>query len=255
MKVRTCIITGHGINADRELAAAFHAAGSAAESVHIGDLLEDPGRLDRFQIIGVPGGFSFGDHLGSGKVFGLLMKNSLKQPLTGFVDRGGLIIGICNGFQVLVKMGILPNIGGKWEPEASLIANDSGVFEDSWVTAEFPAESRCVWTRGLESRELPIRHGEGRFVAASPEIGRRIAAEGLIAVRYAGRNPNGSVDGIAGICDRSGRILGLMPHPEAFLTPEHHPRWTRSRAEGGGIGVTGLDIFRRGVDYVSAVLK
>ncbi len=255
MTVHSCIITGHGINADRELAAAFRLAGADTEPVHIGDLLEEPQRLDRFHIIGVPGGFSYGDHLGSGKVFGLLMKNSLKGPLAAFVDRGGLIIGICNGFQVLVKMGILPNIGGNWEPEASLIANDSGVFEDSWVEVEFPAESRCVWTRGLQRRELPIRHGEGRFVTASAEIRRRIAEEGLTAVRYAGRNPNGSEDGIAGICDLSGRVLGLMPHPEAFLTPENHPRWTRSRAAGTVISTTGLDLFRAGVDYAGAAFK
>ncbi|MBT3273157.1 MAG: phosphoribosylformylglycinamidine synthase subunit PurQ [Spirochaetales bacterium] len=240
-KVKTCIITGYGINADRELASAFKAAGSDAERVHINDLINNPVYLRSFQIVGFPGGFSFGDHLGSGLVFAGLFKRNLKSELSRFVTDGGLIIGVCNGFQVLVKMGVLPNLSGDWTPDVSLIHNQSGVFEDSWVKVACPHESRCVWTKGLSALDLPIRHGEGRFITGSPEIAQRLADDRLIAMTYETRNPNGSEDNIAGICDSTGRIIGLMPHPEAYLHRENHPEW-RSGIQGDGLG-----IFRNGV--------
>ena len=266
-----CVVTGYGINADEELALAFRMAGADARSVHAGDLVADPGLIGAFRILALPGGFSFGDHLGSGKVLAHLFRRTLRPALEGFVASGGLVIGICNGFQVLVKMGLLPNLSSRWEPEVSLVHNESGVFEDRWVRVVFDPASPCVWTRGLSAMDVPVRHGEGRFVAADDRVLAELDAAHLAAARYAPRdggagpaaypdNPNGSTDGIAGITDRTGRIFGLMPHPEAFLFPENHPEWTRGQGlprQGGptrGHGLPphgraggGLAIFQRGV--------
>ena len=245
--VRTCILTGYGINADYELAEAFESSGAVAERVHVGDLIRDPTRLDRYSIAAFPGGFSFGDHLGSGLALAHVVKQFLRPALEELIERGGLIIGICNGFQVLVKCGLLPNLEGGWRPEVSLIHNDSGVFEDSWVTVRFEPSSPCVWTEGLDTMDLPIRHGEGRFVAGNPEVRSILQEESLIALRYAGRNPNGSEMDAAGITDRTGRILGLMPHPEAAIYPEQHAMWTRERRKCDPESDSGLSIFRNGV--------
>jgi phosphoribosylformylglycinamidine synthase I len=254
--VKTCIITGYGINADVELADAFRLAGSDATRIHINDLTESPALLETYQIIAFPGGFSFGDHLGSGKVFGNLFKKRLKDTLDSLVAKGRLVVGICNGFQVLVKMGILPNLEGTWDQDVSLIHNDSGKFEDRWVKCSFEASSPCVWTKGLAFMEMPVRHGEGKFVIKSKQVEKTLEKEKLCAVFYASKtdsrvaypdNPNGSERDIAGICDRTGRVFGLMPHPEAFIYPEQHPRWKRARiAEGSG-----LAIFKNAVRYFS----
>jgi phosphoribosylformylglycinamidine (FGAM) synthase-like amidotransferase family enzyme len=234
-----CVVTGYGINADEELALAFRMAGAVARRVHAGDLVADPGMLRRFDILALPGGFSFGDHLGSGKVLAHLLRRALRPAIEEFVVSGGLLIGICNGFQVLVKMGLLPNLAARWEPEVSLVHNASGVFEDRWVRLAFDPASPCVWTRGIAAMDVPVRHGEGRFVTADDRVLAELHAAHLAAARYVPRdgsagaaaypdNPNGSVDGIAGITDRTGRVFGLMPHPEAFLFCENHPEWTRS---------------------------
>ena len=245
MSVNTCVITGFGINADNELVRAFGEAGSRAERVHIQDLIQEPARLANYRILAFPGGFSFGDHLGSGLVFAHLFRQHLKPELEAFVADGNLIIGICNGFQVLVKMGVLPNFSGDWKPEVTLIHNDTGVFENSWLTMEFNTACPSVWTKGLSRMDMPIRHGEGRFYTADPAVLERLERENLVALRYSGRNPNGSANGIAGISDPTGRILGLMPHPEGFLFPENHPRWNREEIEKG----EGLLLFANGVEY------
>jgi phosphoribosylformylglycinamidine synthase len=231
-----CVITGYGINADCELAEAFEQVGAQAQRVHLGDLIADPGMLGDYHVLAFPGGFSFGDHLGSGKVFAALFKRHLRGAVDRFVASRGLVIGICNGFQVLVKMGVLPNLDGTWEPAVSLVHNDAGVFEDSWVRVRFQSECHCLWTRGLGEMDLPIRNGEGRFVVRSPRVLRALQEQRLIAVQYADRNPNGSVLDIAGISDVTGRILGLMPHPEAFRYPQNHPKWPNGRiAEAEGL--------------------
>ena len=254
-EIKTCVVTGYGINADIELVEAFRLAGSHAERVHINDLIENPKFLDSYRIVAFPGGFSFGDHIGSGKVFANLFKRRLKIALSDFFDRGNLVIGICNGFQVLVKMGILPNLEGGWDQEVSLIHNDSGKFEDRWVTCGFESGSPCVWTKGLDNMELPIRHGEGKFIILSEDVEKSVLDGKLVAVFYKPRstadcsypdNPNGSSHNIAGICDASGRIFGLMPHPEAFIFPEHHPRWTREKIEEA----SGRRIFINAVEYL-----
>jgi phosphoribosylformylglycinamidine synthase len=234
--VRVCVITGFGINADEELALAFGSAGAIAERVHVRDLIDAPRLLSSYGILAFPGGFSFGDHLGSGKVFATLFRRNLGAAMADFVAAGGLAIGICNGFQVLVKMGALPNLSGTGAQEVSLIHNDSGRFEDRWVKVRFEPECRCAWTRGLSEMDLPVRHGEGKFVTRSREVLDALEAGNLVALRYAAReggnpvypdDPNGSEGHIAGICDPTGRVFGLMPHPEAFLYEENHPEWNR----------------------------
>ena len=251
-----CVITGFGINADEELALAFEMAGAGARRVHVTDLIAEPSLLAEFRILAFPGGFSFGDHLGSGKVFATLFRRKLGQGFADFVAAGGLVIGICNGFQVLVKMGVLPNLAGEAGQEVSLIHNDSGRYEDRWVRVRFEEGSRCAWTRGLREMDLPVRHGEGHFITPSPEILSELHARGLVALRYASvsggephypEDPNGSDGHVAGICDPTGRVFGLMPHPEAFIHPENHPDWTsRAFTEGEG-----LRIFVNGVRAAS----
>jgi len=244
--VRAGIITGFGINADEELVQAFRMAGAETDLCHISDVIEEPGSIHKYHILGFAGGFSFGDHIGSGLVFAHLCRQHLKQELSRFISEGRIVIGICNGFQVLVKMGMLPNLREDWTQEVSLIHNDSGVFEDSWVSVECSSRSPCIWTRGISRIELPIRHGEGRFICGDSAIRKSLQDEGLIALTYADRNPNGSELGIAGITDRTGLILGLMPHPEAFLVPQNHPRWLRECPPSG----EGLKFFQNGVNYI-----
>lgn len=242
MEPKAIVIGGYGINADAELAEAFRLAGARTERLHIADLVADPGSIEDARILAFPGGFSFGDHLGSGQVLALLCRRTLRPALERFVAEGGLVIGVCNGFQALVRMGILPNRDGAWSRGASLIHNESGRFVDGWFPVAFAKESRCVWTRGLEERLLPVRHGEGRFVARDDAALDAIEREGLVAAKYSGENPNGSERAIAGICDPSGRVFGLMPHPEAFLYRENHPGRRRALREEPGIG-----LFENGV--------
>ena len=263
--VKTCVITGYGINADLELCTAFERAGADVYRIHIRDLIENSEQIAGYDILAFPGGFSFGDHMGSGVVFANLFKRNLKIALDEFLSSGKLVIGICNGFQVLVKMGFLPNISGKWKQEVSLIHNDSGKFEDRWVRVRFNRKSPCVWTKNIEEMDLPVRHGEGKFIAMSDDVLSNLVQSEYVALRYTSRkceqgensesetsevgypeNPNGSEDNIAGICDPSGRVLGLMPHPEAFVIGETHPSWTRSKPIEGA----GLALFRNGVEYM-----
>ncbi|MDR1931547.1 MAG: phosphoribosylformylglycinamidine synthase subunit PurQ [Spirochaetales bacterium] len=243
--MRTLIITGYGINADRELAEAFRLADGNPEPIHLADILENPGRLASCGILAFPGGFSFGDHLGSGKVLAYLVKSRLKEELEAFVRDGKLILGICNGFQVLVKMGILPNSNRDFTQEVSLIHNDSGLFTDRWVPVRYNGKNPSPWIKNLTPTRYPIRHGEGRFITASPEVAQKIADNNLAALYYDGINPNGSESDIAGITDETGRILGMMPHPEAYLFPENHPQWTT----GGVKDATGRKLFENAVAY------
>ncbi len=256
-RVKACVVTGFGINADEELALAFQKAGAHAVRAHARDLMDSPERLGDFGILAFPGGFSFGDHLGSGKVFAALFRRGLGTALETFVSRGGLVIGVCNGFQALVKMGFLPDLRGTHAQEVSLIHNDSGRFEDRWVRVGFQPSCPCLWTRGLPDMDLPVRHGEGKLVVESPKVLEELESRNLVALRYLARDktaradgtvgypedPNGSVNHIAGICDPTGRVFGLMPHPEAFLFPENHPEWSALRISEGA----GLAIFRNGV--------
>ena len=249
MDITAIVVTGYGFNADAELAEAFRLAGARSIRAHLSDLLADPASLDAAGILAFPGGFSFGDHLGSGQLVALLCRRSLRERLEAFVARGGLVIGICNGFQVLTRIGMLPNRSGAWEREASLVRNASGRFHDAWVKVRFEPGCRSPWTRGLPDRMLPVRHGEGRFVTKAahgkrePKALDAIEADRLVALRYdPAEDPNGSENHIAGICDPSGRVIGFMPHPEAFLFRENHPLRRRGTADRPG-----LDLFENGV--------
>jgi phosphoribosylformylglycinamidine synthase subunit PurQ / glutaminase len=240
---KAIVLSGYGFNADAELAEALRLAGSAPQRLHIADLAADPTRLEGARILAFPGGFSFGDHLGSGQVVALMCRRSLRPAIERFIADGGLAIGVCNGFQALVRMGVLPNRDGGWGREAALIQNESGRFVDGWYPVSFEPESRCVWTKGLASRLLPVRHGEGRFIARDDATLDALEREGLVAARYVSApGPNGSERGIAGVCDPSGRVLGLMPHPEAFLLRENHPGRRRGSSEQPGI-----ELFANGV--------
>ena len=244
--VKAVVLTGYGINCDYETTRALELAGAEPERVHISSLVSKS--LESYQILVVPGGFSFGDDIAAGKMLANKMKHVAGRQIEKFITDGKLVIGICNGFQALVKYALLPEVG---EQKVTLTFNGSGRFEDRWVPLK-PVGDKCVWTRGIEELYLPVRHGEGKLVAP-PEVLKDIEGRGLVALRYGGSgypdNPNGSLNDIAGLCDPSGRVFGLMPHPEAYLHRTNHPRWTR-----GESGTLGLEVFRNAVDYAEAEL-
>ncbi|HEY3242367.1 MAG TPA: phosphoribosylformylglycinamidine synthase I [Phycisphaerae bacterium] len=252
--LNVCVIRAAGINCDRETVHAWRVAGAEAQLVHVRELMEDPQRLEQFQVVTIPGGFSYGDDLGAGKILAEQLHLRLEDALRGVVDRDGLLIGICNGFQVLVKAGLLP--GGDWgRARVSIVANESARFEDRWVRM-VPASSRCVIVAGISSLQMPVAHGEGRVVTADGEAAERLRRDDCIALRYVGAggespagypaNPSGSLDDIAALTDATGRVFGLMPHPERHIDRTQHPLWTR-RAPGAE--PDGLRIFRNAVEY------
>ncbi len=221
MKPRVLVLVGLGINADLELTEAFRRVGGSPERIHCLDLFRDPSLLDHYHLLALPGGFSFGDHLGSGLVLAHMIRAKLRANLNGFVDRGRPIIGICNGFQVLVKSGLIPNGDGSWTPRVSLVHNTTGRFVDRWVRLATNVQNTSPWLVGLGELDVPIRHGEGCFVFG--DAASRVALARQVAFSYTGNNPNGSEDAIAGMTDRTGRVLGMMPHPEAYLDGLSHP--------------------------------
>ncbi|MFW5801823.1 MAG: phosphoribosylformylglycinamidine synthase subunit PurQ [Spirochaeta sp.] len=245
--VKVAVLYGHGINADRELGTAFETAGGTVTRLTVKRLVENPDILKEYQILALPGGFSFGDHLGSGLVLAQWIRTHVRPAIDELISRGGLVLGICNGFQVLVKMGLLPNLAGDWQPEVSLVHNDTGTFINTWVPVVWNGLSSSPWLKNLPAMMLPIRHGEGRFIVQNAEVLRRIS-DSYTALRYR-ENPNGSMDDIAGIVDVTGQVLGLMPHPEAFIRMTQHPQWQRLQRAGADVGIfpTGLDLFRNGI--------
>ncbi len=238
MKPRVCVLRTDGTNCDRELAYSFNLVGGDAEIVHINSFLrEDPIKrrrisLEEYHILAIPGGFSHGDYISAGKVFAKSLEDELGEQVQGFIDDGKLIIGICNGFQVLVKSGFLPMTSGKKEEQTTTLTyNSHSRFECRWVNLVSPP-NKCVWTRGVDYIPLPVAHGEGMFVASEETI-KELFEQGLVVYQYADKNgkptmsfpenPNGSLDAIAGICDPTGRIFGLMPHPERYNHENNHP--------------------------------
>lgn len=230
-KVRTLMLRAPGTNCDTETVFAFEQAGSEVNTVHINELIYKDQRLTDYRIMVIPGGFTYGDDIAAGKVLANELKVKLGEDVRHFIDDGGLILGICNGFQVLVKAGFLPNLQGTESQELSLAPNDSGRFECRWVYLVVNTESPCIFTKGIEIMYLSVAHGEGKLVCPAdllPHLN--------IVVRYADEkgntevgypwNPNNSVNNIAGICDQSGRIFALMPHPERHIRRTQHPRWT-----------------------------
>lgn len=229
MKPKVLVLTGDGINCERDTARAFNLAGADAAIVHCNDLLENPSSLHKFQALAFPGGFSFGDDLGSGQVLSLKLSLQLGDELRVFVEARRPVIGICNGFQALTKLGLLPEPFGV--RTMALARNSQGHFINKWVDLEVEKNSICIWTRDLggESFPLPIRHGEGRVVFTKGEeeaVHRRLSQAGQIALRY-GEEVNGSFARIAGVCDPTGLVFGLMPHPEAAISLLQHPQRDR----------------------------
>jgi len=261
--VKVLVITGFGLNCEKETVAAFKLCGASPEMVHLNDLLNGKRRLEEYHILAFIGGFSFGDHLGAGTVFANRIKAKLRDELKQFVADGKLIIGICNGFQTLTRLGLVPALDGKlFEQEVALAHNDSGVFRDDWVYLKANPDSPCVFTKGIDLVKLPVRHGEGKLVA-NEDILAELESRNLVALRYAEEdgsvaesfpaNPNGALNAIAGVCDESGRIFGLMPHPEAFLSPFNSPTWTKEKLEGKlAAEGEGVIFFRNAVDFVAA---
>ena len=260
--VKALVITGFGLNCERETAAACKYAGATPEQIHLNELIYGRRKLDEFHLLTFIGGFSFGDHLGSGTVFANRVKFKLRDQLQKFVDDGKLVIGICNGFQTLTRLGMVPALDGDYFTQTAALAhNDSGVFRDDWCTLKADPASPCVFTRGIDTVRLPLRHGEGKFVADDAVLAE-IEKRHLAAVRYvdaAGKpattfpeNPNGSLNSIAGICDPTGRVFGLMPHPEAFLSPYNAPDWTAEQLRGDlPAEGDGAVFFRNAVEYLA----
>lgn len=262
---RVLVVRAAGINCDEETAAACELAGGRAERVHVNRLAEGSVRLDDFAALVIPGGFSYGDHLGAGKLLAVDLVHRLDESLRAFVADGRPVLGICNGFQVLVKAGLLPGAAdGDDRPEVrqsvTLAHNASGHYECRWTRLIANQESPCIFTQGItEPFMLPVGHGEGRFIAAEETL-NQLAARNQIALQYADeqgnpaaaypQNPNGSARAIAGICNRAGNVFGLMPHPDRAYLPQLHSDWLRgqrARREGDG-----LAIFRNMIAYVAA---
>ena len=238
MKPKWMILTGVGINSNRELAESFNIAGAEAAQVHISELETNPKSLSNYQGLAFPGGFSFGDHIASGKILGNLIKSKLGDQLQELASNGLPMIGICNGFQILVKMGLLPQLKGEIKQEASLVHNDSAKYEDRWVQLKVSAnaQSKSPWLKDLDYLDCPVRHGEGKLVFSNEEDLKSVHKQGLVAVQYCKEgqissefpyNPNGSWDSIAGLISPNGMIFGLMPHPEVAIHRIQTPDWHR----------------------------
>jgi len=251
---RVLILRAPGTNCDLETAYAFELAGGLAERWHVNRLLEYPRAVNDFQILCLPGGFSYGDDIAAGRILGRQIRHHLAGAMAEFKAAGKLILGICNGFQILLKSGLLlpPDECGE---VATLAANAGGRFVDRWVNLAVCGQ-KAVCFAGIERMELPIAHAEGQFVVRDRETLDRLERGGQLVLRYCGAagerpappgaNPNGSQADVAGACDETGRVCGLMPHPERHIDRTHHPRWTRqAHAEAGD----GLAVFQNAVRY------
>lgn len=230
---RVLVLRTAGTNCDAEMARAFSLAGFAPETVHVNALVAEPTRLAEFAALGLPGGFSHGDDIAAGRILAARLRQDLLPALQENIERGLLVLGVCNGFQVLAKLGLLPDPAAA-EQTVTLARNRSGVFHDAWHGVVANEASPCVWTRHLGEHELPSAHAEGRFTAPEAVLDA-LEAEHQVALRYAGESPSGSERGIAGICDSTGRVFGLMPHPERWIDPLHHPAWTSTPQQPAGL--------------------
>lgn len=263
--VKAIVLRAAGVNCDLESQHALELAGAQAVRVHINQVIKTPDLLDQYQILILPGGFSYGDDVAAGKIMANQMVHHLRDRLAKFIEDGKLVLGICNGFQVLIKMGLVPGFGGPGgmtltESGVTLGDNDSGKFEDRWVHLE-PGTNRCVFIEKGQRIYLPVAHGEGKIMVEDAAILERMKSEGYVAYRYVDSegnrggfpiNPNGSTDSIAALTDSTGRVLGMMPHPERYVRRTQHPHWTRlEKSDAAGDGLT---IFRNAVNYVKANL-
>jgi phosphoribosylformylglycinamidine synthase len=249
----TLVLRAPGSNCDGEAVFAFQRAGAKVDLVHVNQLRDNPALLRKAQILVIPGGFSYGDDVAAGRIFAGQLQHFLADAVREFRNSEKLILGICNGFQILLRAGLLvqPDEDG---PLATLARNESGKFEDRWVRLTV-TPNHCPFLKDMTEMDVPVAHGEGNFVARKEWILKGLAQAGQVVLRYAGpnghpagypNNPNGSQDDVAGICDPTGRVLGLMPHPERNVLPTQHPQWTRLglKAEGDG-----LKLFRNAVEF------
>lgn len=272
--VKALVITGFGINCEEETAAAFEMAGAKATIVHINEILKKGHSIHDYDILAFPGGFSFGDDLSSGKVMAnkiqfkkLPSGRVLLDEIKDFIGKGKLIIGICNGFQMLVKMGLLPNVGGQFEQEVTLSKNQSAKFEDRWVYCKKNPKTQSPFVSDIDLVELPVRHGEGQLIIGSEEVKQAILDKGLNCLTYADSegkatdvypaNPNGADLNCAALCDTSGQVFGLMPHPEAFLSLYNHPNWGQIKRLDPAISEEGqgLAFFRNAIATILSSKK
>ena len=254
-KVKVLMLRAPGTNRDIDTRIAFDECGAEADSALVSELLRQEKRLMDYRILVIPGGFTYGDDISAGKIMANEIRLKLGDDIRKFVADGRLVLGICNGFQVLVKTGILPGIKGPDKIGVTLTNNDSGKFECRWVYLKVNEKSPCVFTRGIRGLYVPIAHGEGKLVA-EPGMAEKLN----IVVQYVDENwktqagypynPNGSINDIAGICDASGRIFGLMPHPEDFIRWTQHPRWTRETPQQD---LYGLQIFQNAVNWAKGI--
>jgi phosphoribosylformylglycinamidine synthase I len=266
-KVKAIVLTGNGTNCEMEMAHACKLAGAeVVDIVHISELLYGEKHLENYSFLNLPGGFLDGDDLGSAKAGANRFLHAriagenemLFAELLQFINDGKLILGVCNGFQLMVKLGLLPALDGNYSDQtATLTFNDSGRFEDRWIYLKANAQSPCIFTRDVDLIYLPVRHGEGKFVPRSAAVLNAIENKNLFVFQYCSEsgaatmdypaNPNGAVNAIAGICNETGRLFGMMPHPEAYLHRTNHPRWTREALPEDG---QGLAIFRNAVNFI-----
>jgi phosphoribosylformylglycinamidine synthase len=254
--VKAIVFRAAGINCDLETQHALELAGAAADRVHINRMIEDKSLLEQYQIMVIPGGFSYGDDVAAGKILANQIKHHLFDQVRKFVADGKLVLGICNGFQVLVKAGILP---GNDIQGITITYNDSNKFEDRWVYLA-PQAGKCVFIEPGRRIYLPIAHGEGKFVTKDQQLLEKLQTDGLVAFKYVDENgndggypvnPNGSIGSIAGLTDSTRRVLGLMPHPERHIRFTQHPQWTRQKDKKDADGMT---IFANAVKYVKTNL-
>jgi phosphoribosylformylglycinamidine synthase len=263
MKPKVLVPIGDGLNCEEETAYVYKLLGAEVDKIHINDLRERPEMVDDYHVIDFIGGFSDGDHIAGAKIHANRLRYSLEKELYQFIQDGKLLIGICNGFQALVKAGILPGFDNDYRTQRmTLTYNNSGKFEDRWVHLSVNGNSNCVWTKGIERLYLPVRHGEGKVRVENQSVLEKMKKNNQIVLFYINPedgkptmeypyNPNGSDEAIAGICDSTGRVFGMMPHREAFWSPYNHPNWTRLKIDGKlpkeGIGV---QVSRNAIEYV-----
>jgi phosphoribosylformylglycinamidine synthase len=262
-EVPILIITGYGLNCEAESRYAWELAGARADLLHFNDLIARPSRLHEYAALMFVGGFSYGDHMTSGHAFALRARHRLGADLTRFIEGGRLILGVCNGFQIMVKLGLLPGFDRDYSTrKLAVMQNDCGTFQNRWVCLRMDPDSPCTFTRGIDTLPVPVRHGEGKVFTLDSNLLDRLEGEKCVPCRYADpatgnatqifpHNPNGSLRAIAGLCDPTGLIFGLMPHPEAYLYPENHPLWNLQSRNGAlpekGLG---LRIFQNAVAYL-----
>ncbi len=247
--IKSLILTGFGINCETEMGAAYKKAGAEVTIIHFNELMNETYNLHDFDILNFPGGFSFGDDIASGKVMSNKVKykkmksgNTFIEEIQKFINNGKYILGICNGFQILVQLGLLPNINRNFEPETALVANNSNKYEDRWVYCKVNPQVKTPFLKGIDLLPVPVRHGEGKLVIKDDATRKQIKDKNLIALQYADKqgnitseypeNPNGAEFSIAGLTDPTGQIFGLMPHPEAFLSFYNHPDWAKIKRNG-----------------------